>query len=90
MVEDLSKSQAALEESKAVLEIKVAAKTKELKELAQSLDEKVKEKTKELQARVEELERFHHLTVGRELKMIELKEEIKKLKEELGKYKGRK
>ena len=39
-----------------------------------------KEKTKELQIRVEELERFHCLTVGRELKMVELKKEIERLK----------
>ena len=79
-----------LEEAKTVLEIKVEARTKELKELAESLDEQVKERTKELQERVEELERFHKLTVGRELKMIELKEEIDRLKKELEKFKGRK
>ncbi len=85
MAEDLKKSYAALEESKTVLEIKVAARTKELKELAESLEEKVKERTKELQERLDELEKFHRLTVGRELKMVELKEEIKKLREELEK-----
>ena len=69
-----------LEESKAVLEIKVAARTRELKELTKGLEGNVKERTKELQGRVNELERFHNLTVGRELKMIELKKEIKKLK----------
>lgn len=72
-----------LEEARASLEIKVRARTIELEELAESLDEKVKERTKTLQGKVEELERFHRLTVGRELKMIELKKEIKKLKEEL-------
>jgi len=75
------------EESRAVLEIKVAARTKELKELAESLDKKVKERTKELQERLIELERFQRLTVGRELKMVELKKEIKRLKKELAKYK---
>lgn len=45
-----------------------------------SLEDKIQERTKELQERVDELERFHKLTVGRELKMIELKQEIKKLK----------
>lgn len=72
-----------LEEARASLEIKVRARTIELEELAGSLDEKVKERTKTLQGKVEELERFHRLTVGRELKMTELKKEIKKLKEEL-------
>jgi hypothetical protein len=78
-----------LEEAKTVLEIKVDARTKELRELAESLDRQVKERTKELQEKMEELEKFNRLAVGRELKMIELKEEIKKLKEELEKYKGR-
>lgn len=41
------------------------------KKLQQTLEEKVKERTKELQERVEELERFHRLVVGRELRMID-------------------
>lgn len=77
----------ALEESKATLEIRVRARTRELEELTVSLEQKVKERTKELQDRLEELERIHRLTVGRELKMIELKEEIKKLKEKTNKGK---
>jgi PAS domain S-box-containing protein len=52
----------------------------ELKKLQLDLDEKIKERTKELQERIEELEKFHRLAVERELKMIELKEEIEKLK----------
>ncbi len=36
---------------------------------------------KDLKERKDELERFYNLTVGRELKMIELKEELKKMKE---------
>jgi len=76
-------SQEEIETAKAVLEIKVKARTRELRELAASLDEQVKERTKELQKKIEELERFSRLTVGRELKMVELKREIKKLEEEL-------
>jgi PAS domain S-box-containing protein len=52
------------------------------------LQEEVDKKTKELQEKIEELETFHKIAVGRELKMIELKEENQKLKEELEKYKG--
>ncbi len=52
----------------------------ELKKLQEKLEEKVSERTKELQAKVEELEKFHQLAVGRELRIVELKEEIKKLK----------
>ena len=70
-----------LEEAKGVLEIKVEAGTKELEGLVEHQEEIIKERTKEIQERMEELEKFHRLAVGRELKMIELKEEIKKLKE---------
>lgn len=51
------------------------------------LEEKIKETTKNLQNRIEELEHFHKLTVGRELRIIELKEELEKLKKESKKYK---
>lgn len=88
MAEKLKKAIADLEEEKATLAVRVEARTKELKELAESLEEKVKERTRKLNEKLEELERFHRLAVGRELKMIELKEEIKKLKENSGK-KGR-
>lgn len=60
----------------------------ELKKLQEELEKKVRERTKELHEKIEELEKFQKLAVGRELKMIELKREIKRLKEELEKYKG--
>ena len=76
-----------LEEAKTALEIKVKARTKELEELAENLEAQVKERTKQLQKRVSELESFQKLTVGREVKMVELKKETEKLKKELGKHK---
>ncbi len=90
----LKKIKRTLEKSKSNLEIRVRARTKDLRELANSLEQQansleqqVKEKTKELQKRVEELERFRKFSIDRELRMVELKKEIKKLKEELGKGK---
>lgn len=53
----------------------------ELKKLQEELEKKVQERTRDLQEKIEELERFQRLTVGRELKMTELKEEIEQLKE---------
>jgi len=69
-----------LEEAKTSLEIKVGARTKELKELADGLEDQVKKRTKELQEKIQELEKFQSVVVGRELKMIELKKEIERLK----------
>jgi PAS domain S-box-containing protein len=54
----------------------------EIKSFQNELERKVEERTEELQRRIKELEKFHKLVVGRELKMIELKKEIKKIKEE--------
>lgn len=59
--------------------------SRELRGLNKTLGEKVEEKTKELKKRVEELERFYSLTVGRELKMVELKKRIKGLEEQIKK-----
>ena len=51
-------------------------------------EKKVKESNEKLKEKLEELEKINKLTIGRELKMVELKEEIEKLKKELGKNKG--
>ena len=45
-------------------------------------------KTEELRKRVADLERFHELTVGRELKMVELKQKIRELDEKLKEKEG--
>jgi nitrate/nitrite-specific signal transduction histidine kinase len=83
----LKKSESELQETKKSLEIKVQERTKELEELNKGLEGKIQERTKELQNRVTELEKFHRLTMGRENRMIELKEEIRNLKEEIERYK---
>jgi hypothetical protein len=54
-----------------------------LRDLAESLEEKVRERTRELEEKVLELEKFQKLAIGRELRIIELKEEIERLKKEL-------
>lgn len=55
----------------------------ELKKAHKDLEIKVQERTKELEEKIEELEKFRKVTVGRELKMIELKERIKDLEKQL-------
>lgn len=87
--EELIKTQGEVEEARKVLEIKVKARTKELQELAEKQEEIIEERTKEIQGKMRESEVFHKLAVGRELKMVELKKEIKKLEEKLNNKKNK-
>jgi large-conductance mechanosensitive channel len=83
-----------LEESNAVLEVTVKARTRELKELNDNLElqiqsrtKELKKKTNELEEKIKELEEFSDIFINRENKMVELKEKIKDLQNE--KKKGR-
>ena len=53
----------------------------ELERQVVRLEERVSKRTAELEKRTRELERFNKLFVNRELRMVELKNEIKKLRE---------
>lgn len=68
-----------LQDAKSGLENIVIDRTKELQELNRHLGQEVSSRTQELQKKLLELERFNKVAVGRELKMVELKEEIAKL-----------
>lgn len=50
--------------------------------LYQEMEQRVKDKTIELSERIIELERFHEATIDRELRMKELRDEIRRLKGE--------
>ncbi len=56
--------------------------TKSLKRHTENLEAQVNERTKEMQEKVDELKRFKKVTVGRELKMVELKKQIEQIKED--------
>lgn len=82
--QELEEAKETLEEMNAILEIRVNARTEELRKLNQTLEEKVKERTSTLREKIEDLEKFQRLTVGRELKMIELKKEIDFQRQKIG------
>ena len=67
----------ALREAKNELEHRVLARTAELKEVNTALEE-----------RLAELEQFHDVVVGRELKLIELEKEIERLRREIKQLSG--
>lgn len=75
MTIDLKGSREKLEEYSKTLEKQVTERTKELER-----------SKKELESKLDELERFSKLSVGRELKMIELKKRVKELEDLLRKH----
>lgn len=79
-----------LKETAVVLEIRIKAKTRELQEQAELLRQENRLKTEALRQRIEELERFRRMVVGRELKMVQLKEELAQQKEALEKLRKKK
>ena len=72
-----------LERERGSLEKKVRERTTELEQLKTGLELSVNEKTKALQQKIEELEKTNRIMMGRELKMVELKDEISRMKKNL-------
>jgi hypothetical protein len=50
-------------------------------DLNKNLEDEVQKRTTELKTKLLELKKFNKIAVGRELRMIELKEEMERLKE---------
>ena len=84
MLEKIQERDAELELHRKYLEEQVSGRTAELS----NANEQLRQHEEELKKRVKELEEFYDMAVGREIRMIELKEEIEKLKKESGKYKN--
>ncbi len=65
------------------LEIRAQARTRQLAEQYETLKKENEERTRQLKARLADLEKFHQLAVGRESRISELKELVKKLESRL-------
>ena len=77
-IEDRTKE---LQIERGSLEKKAEERTSELEGLKTNLEKTIEERTRNLNSKVLELEKMNDLMVGRELKMAELKDELKKLKD---------
>ena len=62
------------------LEIKIQKRTVDLHKEKDSLEKKVVERTRKLEETVAELKNLNRFMVGRENKMVELKEELEQLR----------
>jgi len=96
-IRDFKKQNLFLEQEIIRLSSLVIQKVKEGKEIRRRLEKallenerrraelegQIQKRTKELQEKVRELEKFQKMAVGRELKMVELKEEIENFKKSL-------
>jgi len=80
---ELEDRKAELEQAKTTLEGKVQEKTSELQDVKNNWESMANERTKELNEKLEELEKLNKVMVGRELKMAELKEDVRKLRSQL-------
>jgi PAS domain S-box-containing protein len=77
-ISELNEVKGQLEEAKSILEIRVSAKTKELRELTGNLEKEVKDRTRELQDKIEESE---HSRVAL-MNMLEDMEDLRRRAEE--------
>ena len=80
MLGSLEEAEVRLKDVNTSLEQRVEERIKELNEAKAGLEKTVESRTAELKEKVEQLEKFEMMTVGRELKMRELKKEIDELK----------
>jgi PAS domain S-box-containing protein len=77
------RAEEALRQANEQLERRAVERTQELQEV----NRKLERQKEELQEKIDQLEKFHDVVVGRELKMIKLEKDIKTLQEEVEKLK---
>jgi len=90
MTRELQETREMMEEEKSTLEVKIDARTRELNELNTELENKVQERTREIEEKLREVEKMSKLMVGREMKMVEIKKQLKEAEEEIERLKKEK
>lgn len=89
IAEDLQKSHVVAKEAEGIADVRIRAKTQELEEVVNNLEQKVKNRAQELQKMIKEADVLQNLVKSREAEVVNLKKEIKQIKEnseEKGKY----
>jgi CheY-like chemotaxis protein len=81
---DEEKEEEYLRKYSHIVATKLEEKVEEIQRLNAELEQRVKERTAELEAKIAEVERLNRLFVDRELRMKELKEQIKELEKKCG------
>lgn len=87
MIEELKAIKEAERRSEKARKSAERSKVEALIEVKKNLEREVQKRTRELQNKVEELEKFNKIAIGRELKMVALKKEAERLKKDLVKNK---
>jgi methyl-accepting chemotaxis protein len=80
---ELEQTKKQLETINVDLEMKVSERTQELQKVKDSLEIEVAKRTEELQKKMADTERMNKLMIGRENRMVQMKEEIENLKSQL-------
>ena len=89
IAEDLEKSRQDAHQAEGVADVRVRAKTQALEETINNLEQKVKNRAQDLQNMIQESERLQCVAKTRESEIMELKREIKQLKDAIGGYEGK-
>lgn len=80
LVEEEKKKNLVIFKSFGKIPERILAKEKMVLVARKELEQRIQVRTKELQEKIVELEKFMQLTIGRELRMIELKKELQSLR----------